>query len=528
MKRFSIYGLSLLLFVVAGCTDKFDEINTDPTQASETVWDPNYFLPNAQLSYINLGYGSIIYQSLMTQVLASTFYYYGNGDKYVNTQNSTSYQGNIFGTTYGVGRLLAEMMRLTKDKEQYSNLYNVGRIMQVMNFQQGTDTYGDIPYTEAFKVREGVQTPKYDTQQSIYAAMLPELESAINGLDASKLKPTGDLFYGGDITKWKKFGYSLMLRVAMRLTKVDPATAKTWAEKAAAGGTFASIDDNARIVADANNANSAIYGVYQVADDYRELRFSKTFIDALKTAGDPRLSAIAEVPAPGAAANANQSLVGNNAASIQMGLPNGYDLIGGATDIKKAPGYPGPTGTGNDVAPLGNYSRPRISVYLKRNGTLFVLTYPEIELLLAEAKVRGWNVPGTAADHYKNGIVGGMTTMGQLDPTAEISATTATAYATAHPLTTTSLEASLKDINTQYWLVTGSEFNFMETWHNWRRSGYPQLTPINYPGNVTGGTIPRRMIYLSTEIINNGASYQEAVGRITGGDLLTGRVWWDK
>ncbi|GLU51841.1 hypothetical protein Dfri01_13020 [Dyadobacter frigoris] len=528
MKRFSIYSVFLVLFVMAGCTDKFDEINTDPTQSSESTWDPNFFLPNAQISYINLGYGNIIYQSLFMQVLASTFSYYGNGDKYVNTQNSTSYQGSIFNTTYNVGRLLAEMMRLSKGKDQYSNLYNVGRILQVMNFQQGTDTYGDIPYSEAFKVKDGVATPKYDTQQSIYAAMLPELESAINALDATKLKPTGDLFYAGDIAKWKKFGYSLMLRVAMRLTKIDPATAKTWAEKAAAGGTFASIDDNAKIIADASNANSAIYNVYQVTDDFRELRFSKTLIDNLKSAGDPRLSAVAEVPAAGAAANANQTLVGDNSAAVQLGLPNGFDLIGGATDITKSAGYPGATGTGNDVAPLGKYSRPRISVYLKRGGTLEVLTYPGTELLLAEAKARGWNIPGTAADHYKNGVVGGMTTLTQLDASAAISAATATAFADAHPLDVSSLDASLKMINTQYWIVTGTTFDFMENWSNWRRSGYPVLTPVNYPSNVTNATIPRRMIYLSTEIITNGTSYTDAVGRLSGGDKLTGKVWWDK
>lgn len=528
MKRFSIYSVALFLFFLAGCTDKFDEINTDPTKSSESTWDPNFFLPNAQISYINLGYGNIIYQSLMTQVLASTFSYYGNGDKYVNTQNSTSYQGSIFNTTYNVGKLLAEMKRLTEGKDQYTNLYNVGRILQVMNIQQGTDTYGDIPYSEAFKVKDGIQTPTYDTQQSIYTAMLAELESAINGLDESKLKPTGDLFYAGDIAKWKKFGYSLMLRVAMRLTKVDAATAKTWAEKAAAGGTFTSIADNALITADANNATSAIYNVYQVTDDFRELRFSKTFIDELKNAGDPRLSALAEVPAAGAVANASQTLVGDNTASVQLGLPNGYDLIGGATDITKSAGYPGATGTGNDVAPLGKYSRPRISVYLKRAGTLEVLTYPEIELLLAEAKVRGWNVPGTAAEHYKNGVVSGMTSLAQLDASAAITATVADAFATAHPLDVSSTEASLKMINTQYWIVTGSMFNFMETWQNWKRSGYPVLTPVNYPSNVTNGTIPRRMIYLSTEVINNGANYQDAVGRLSGGDKLTGRVWWDK
>ncbi len=165
---------------------------------------------------------------------------------------------------------------------------------------------------------------------------------------------------------------------------------------------------------------------------------------------------------------------------------------------------------------------------LKRNGTLEVLTYPATELLLAEAKARGWNVPGTAADHYKNGVVGGMTTLAQLDASAAITTATAEAFAAAHPLDASSLDASLNMINTQYWIVTGTVFDFMENWSNWRRSGYPVLTPVNYPSNVTNATIPRRMIYLSTEIITNGTSYTEAVSRLSGGDKLTGRVWWDK
>jgi len=87
---------------------------------------------------------------------------------------------------------------------------------------------------------------------------------------------------------------------------------------------------------------------------------------------------------------------------------------------------------------------------------------------------------------------------------------------------------SLNAINTQYWLATGTNFNFIESWLNWKRSGYPVLTPVNYPGNTTNATIPRRMIYLSTEILNNTSNYKEAVSRLNGGDILTARVWWDK
>lgn len=212
---------------------------------------------------------------------------------------------------------------------------------------------------------------------------------------------------------------------------------------------------------------------------------------------------------------------------MQIGLPNGYDLLGGAKDIRKYAGYPGATGTGADVATLGKYSRPRVNVFMKLDGPDFVLTYAESELLLAEAKVRGWNVPGTAAGHYANGVTGAMQTLAQFDAAASINTSTIQSYVSAHPLDVSSTEKALEMINTQYWAAT--IFNFIETWSNWRRSGYPKLTPVNYPGNVTGATIPRRMIYLSTEQLSNPDNYRAGVGTLTPArDLLTARVWWDK
>ena len=67
-----------------------------------------------------------------------------------------------------------------------------------------------------------------------------------------------------------------------------------------------------------------------------------------------------------------------------------------------------------------------------------------------------------------------------------------------------------------------------ECFANWRRSGdLPYLTPVNYPGNGTGGTIPRRLTYPPSEKITNGANYNAAVARLAGGDKMTSRVWWD-
>ena len=99
--------------------------------------------------------------------------------------------------------------------------------------------------------------------------------------------------------------------------------------------------------------------------------------------------------------------------------------------------------------------------------------------------------------------------------------------ATAHPLDKSSTTASLAQINTQFWATTGTMFNFIEAWTNWRRSGYPVLTPVNYAGNFTGGQIPRRETYPSSEPSNNGENYNAAKSNM-GGDDWTTRVWWDK
>ncbi|HEY6899843.1 MAG TPA: SusD/RagB family nutrient-binding outer membrane lipoprotein, partial [Puia sp.] len=78
------------------------------------------------------------------------------------------------------------------------------------------------------------------------------------------------------------------------------------------------------------------------------------------------------------------------------------------------------------------------------------------------------------------------------------------------------------------WVTTISLFDFVEGWSNWRRTNIPALTPVNYPGNFSGGTIPRRQVYPSTEAPQNPTNYSAAVGKLAGGDKFSGRVWWDK
>jgi hypothetical protein len=515
---------------IAGCTKNFDEVNTNPNKTTENLFNPNYLMSQAQFQFSQTGYDQLLFQSMWTQSLASTFSYYSNGDKYVLGGSGNNYFSRTWNRGYGALTLVDEMKNLVKGKAELSNLDNCGTILRVLFMQRITDLYGDAPYSEEGQAKAGLTTPKFDKQQEIYTAMLSQLETATAALDVAKAGPTADLFYGGDVAKWKRLGYSLMLRVAMRLTKVDPATARTYAEKAYAGGTMTSIADNAKTLADNANGNSNDNaGALLVADDFREVRWAKTLIDYMKSTNDPRVSAIAEISAGnGKAANEDRATPGINTYALQLGMPNGYDLNGGSTDISKAPGYPGATPAANATdapAQLGKYSRPRLQVYGDRNSANIIYTYGESELLLAEASFRGWNT-GVAATHYANALAADMQTLAQLNGTAVavVSPTDVTAYVAAHPFNPAN---ALQQINMEYWVHTSATFNFNETFANYRRSGFPVLTPVVYGGQYINGTVPRRMPYPITLPQTNGANYSAAVSS-QGADNFATRVWWDK
>jgi hypothetical protein len=263
--------------------------------------------------------------------------------------------------------------------------------------------------------------------------------------------------------------------------------------------------------------------------DFYSVRWSKTLIDYLKATNDPRLGVVAEVPPAGLTGNTTFGLAGNNTPANQLGQPNGYDLNGGATDITKSPGYPGGTGTGGELSPIGKYSRPRTSVYTpNRDVAFFIMTAAETSLLLAEAAARGWSVGGNAATHYANGVRSGMESLATFSATGVVPTAAINAYITANPLNVTSQAASLKQINEQFWATNGMLMNFTESWNNWRRSGFPVLTPVVYTGNFSGGAIPRRQIYPTGEASVNDANYKIGVGGLTpASDSWASRVWWD-
>jgi hypothetical protein len=394
------------------------------------------------------------------------------------------------------------------------------QILKVYEFHQLTDVAGDIPYSEALRGK-GNLTPKYDTQKDIYLGMLNQLDAAANSFDASK--PTfgsGDLFYKGDVTKWKKFAYTMMLRLGMRLTNVDPDLSKTWVQKAISGGVMSSDNDIAKIsyanVSGGQNpqVRALLDGNYisPGGDNVEGGKYAATFIDYLKTTQDPRLPVISVVWVPTSAGATTYTA--NNSVGIQKGM------VSGSLNTK-------PTN-------FDTYSEPSPLV-VNVAAPIIIMGPSEAYLLLAEAALRGWSTDLTAEQAYDKGVDAGMTQWALYPSAGSITGVIAQDqidnYKMANPYNSGgSFEQQLEQISVQKWVsLFGNDY---EVYANWRRTGYPVLTPVNYPGNVTGGHMFRRFSLPNSENLTNHDNYLAALQRqgfaeLNGDNLLT-RVWWDK
>lgn len=514
MQRFAKYTFTLLLGASLGfssCDKGFEQLNTNPNAStkpnvdylfSQSILKGNYVYDRAYFYTSYITCGNFVQHFATAKELAGA----GSGDKYgVHDQ----YQSFYFRYTYT--NVLTTLKELDKaaTAPEFVNKRAAARIWKVMLIQRITDLYGDVPYSQAnLGGTEGLFLPKYDPQSEIYDGMLRELDEAIKAFDPAQPKyGKADFLYEGDIPKWKKFGYSLMLRVAMRLQKRDENKAKEWALKAIQGGIILSAADQA-VVKYTNgpqiyNSNPVAYEL--VGQDYvsgsnglnnTEFgKFSKTFIDALQSRNDPRLSVV--------------SVVWNGAtpdttSTAQKGLPNG---------------------TNGKPANFNTYSEPNPATILQYAAPLIVLSAAETNFLLTEAIVRGWTA-GNAADTYRTGVETALKNWALFGAAGVIAPARITAYTTANALNTAgTLDAQLNQIHTQFWIA--SLLDEQEAYANWRRTGYPVLVPVNFVGNATGGTIPRRIPYPVPEQGINKKNYDDAVTR-QGADNLITRIWWDK
>lgn len=518
MKKIRSYILlSVSLTALAGCDKGFVEKNINPYALNNI--EPAVLFTNAERS-TSSGYWegeqTVVQQFVNAYNLGATAGFNFNEDN--NNYNPVRWNDNYPNSI----KLLIQIINQVKDNPAKSNLYNMSRIWKAYIFMTLADTYGDVPYSQAGKAYlETNFYPKYDDDKVIYDDLYNELKTASAALDASKELVKEDLLYGtsattaAQVAQWKKLGYSLLLRLGMRYSKLDQTKAKNIVQEAFNGGVMQVNADNAFIRYN-QSYPSQLNNVIRTVNPYYYY-LAEPFVNKLKATLDPRLSYIsAKYTNPTQAL----ALTPDTTMANQFGFPVGYDQI----SVVNMPGYRGQNPAGGQ-----NYSQLNYNTIGSSLSPVFYVTLAQTNLLLAEAAFRGWltGLSGaqTAQQYYEAGIKASMDEISLYPnvPPAAINAGLQNSYLTNAGVAYNSANA-LELINTQYWIASFA--NGAEVFANFRRSGFPVLSPNRYNNNLQGGFV-RRFAYPNEELARNGPNYLAAVAAIGGNDNLTTRVFWD-
>ena len=523
------------ILIVAGCnTDELQDLNINPQAVNQI--DLNYLFSAAELGIAsngssgdnrytdwrtNIGLASTAIQQLATTgSISATGNFYRHNEETAAAPFEFTYNDQL--------KNIAEILKQTGPggyaEGTLNNTRNAARILRAFSFQRITDFYGSLPYFEANQGIEGIFFPKYDKQSVIYADLLKELDeatTAMSGTDEAFAR--ADMIYEGDIAKWKKWGYSLMLRMAIRVSNVDVNMANTYVSKAVAGGVFTSNDDNVWVPMDVGPSEwqdqNGISRAFYPGDGGNQSYLSKTLIDFLKGADpnsvaddDPRLMILSGGIAKWDAAAWTPI---NTDPLAQRGIPNGHSQ----SDIDALEGEP--------VVLEETFSRINF-LLLDDDDPYMIMNHAEVEFLLAEALERGIGsgITGTAQQHYEAGVKSAMQMYAGnkvdfprgFDPSLTVSDAAVATYLAQYPYGV--YKPALEMIGEQMWV--SKFFNWWDAWSDWRRTDYPVLVPFTSDASpVTGGIIPLRLPYPTTEVAANPNFDQASKNN------YTSSLWWD-
>jgi len=500
-------ALAAGVVVVGACNNKdLTSINTNPNNPTDAPIGPLF--TQATVTAIPRWMNNIRTAGLVVEQTAEV--QYPDEDRYVRLDAAST--GGLLTGPYS-----SEL----EDYQQVINkavalkrpaTYGPALAMQVWDLSYMTDTFGDIPWSQALKADSGVFAPSYDTQQAVYTAMFAQLNRAVTDMAASVAgEPTlgsADPIYGGDPAKWEKFANSLRARLAMRIVNVDPATANTELTKALGGpgGVFASNSDNAQLKYPGDGVfDNPIASTLKTRDDFR---MSQTLMNLMLGNNDPRV-AIYATPTV-------DFSNGKPGVPQYAGMPNGLltDSAGKFFNIASRPGlifYPGATAYGT----LGGNGAKQAVVFM---------TFEELSFIKAEAAERGMGglTPGQAAGFYNAGITASMQRWSGYIGATQISAAQIAAYLAQPSVAYQGGVAGLKQIATQKYIALFTDgYN---AWAEWRRTCQP-ATVKHGPSTIVA-YIPRRFYYPTAETSANGASVAAAITH-QGADNFQTAVWWD-
>lgn len=511
MKKITIKGLMFLsvagvLLALSACKKDFDKINSNPN--SPTSVPNSYLLSGAQKGLMDNTWdrwwngttGMLLaqyyaenqytdesqyqFRNVTIKDYWNSFYAGGVPDQY--SQSTTTFPEG------GLKELKTIIDNCKSDSSKYAvsgyykNQIAVATILTVWTYQNMTDTWGDIPYSEALQDVKNTQ-PKYDKQSDIYPDLIARLDTALQIMDVTKADLVGDLVYGGDMHQWAKFGNSLKLRLAIRIADKLPTLAGTKIAEAVAAGPFASNADNAQFnyTTGSPNYNPLYYD--RVVTGRQDFSSANTIVDVMNALNDGRIGVYFD------SATAGGGYVGRpygQSSSNAGGTPiNSVSQQGQATIQPTSPG-----------------------IYMD---------YAQVEFILAEAAARGIGGVSDPATHYTAGINASFNFWtGAAAPSTYLSQA-GVDYTSALAAAGGSYK---KVIGKQKWLALYMQG--IQGWIECRRLDFTILKPTADP-QLQGSGVPHRMTYPYSEQSLNPKGYAQAIAN-QGTDDLNTLMWWEK
>ncbi len=476
MKR--LLSVFTLMFIVFACTKDFEELNIDDKRATEV---PAGFLFSMAQKALADQYASTSRDQnnwkLFAQYWTQTTYIdESNYDVVVRDVGS-----NMFDTYYrAVLANLNEASRLTELEEALDeeamrvkqNKLHVIALLEVYTWQQLVDIFGDVPYTEALDI-ENI-TPVYDDAFTIYEDLLARASHAVEGLEEDyDAFSSHDLMMDGNVSLWKQFGHTLIVRMAINLVEVDEQMARAYIEASFDSGFDYGVHC-AFAYPGAGNANPLYLALVQ--SGRRDFLPANTIVDLMNLREDPRRPKYFEIN-------------GETYRGGIYGASNPYFQFSHISDRLHQPDY--------------------ASVMLDYTGMAFYL---------AEAAERGFDVGKSASEWYELGIRSSMDYWGVGQEKVEAYLQRPTVAYDNHG------GAWKQRIGEQLWLAM--YVRGLEGWTTYRRLGHPELNLPPSPAESADSAVPRRHTYPISEQTLNAENYQQASEKI-GGDWLSTPLFWD-
>ncbi|MDR8394411.1 SusD/RagB family nutrient-binding outer membrane lipoprotein [Aliifodinibius sp. S!AR15-10] len=488
MNFFKLISSTLLVaaIVLVGACENFLDVNEDPTS-------PTQVPPNLQLSSLlgNFSYEIVGNEpARVTTLWIQQTAYNGVPPSDDNYDYTSTGPDNMWGASY-IDVLNNAKELNTQATEQESYAYSgIAKLVMAWNYSILTDLFNDIPRTEALDPLNG--TPVYDSQQEVYTAILDLIDQAIEdfGRESVNTPTSDDLLYGGDMEKWEKLAYTLKARIYIHLTEAPDFSASEQANLAldALSNGFTGNSDDADF--QYFNVTGEENPWYQFAIDGKwdtRNQLSDNYVSLLESLNDPRLQIQAR---PAGAVDQNGLVDGfSDDTPEYIGHVNGEDGIGA-----------------ENVSSIGSF-------YSAANAPLNWLSYAEAKFIEAEATFI--TSGATAAQSiYEDAIRASMNKLGVEESDADT-------YIASLPGLTSS--NALEEIITQKYIAN---FLSYEAYNDWRRTGYPEVTPITNDPFTPNGNIPLRFPYPQSEY-NNNQSNVETTGVPNNYQALEQTVWWD-